>query len=121
MASKTTQNGYMKLPNGQWLHFSMNAWANLQELTGSDLVQWNKEFDKTSTDIDKILAYADLAYAGAMAYNQENDIDIDFNIYNVRNWIEEQFTKEVALEFFKAVFKSNEVVKSGKKTGKSKK
>lgn len=74
------------------LHFSINAWFNLQEATGLDLVAFgaamDKEYKKKKPDNVKILdMISELALAAAKAYCQEEDQPIDFNKFKMRAWL----------------------------------
>ena len=82
---KTSTNGYYKLPNDQWLHFSMNTWYNLREDTGKDITEYGKMLED-GADIEKAFALAEIVYAGAKAYDQEEGNDIKYSIYTVRSW-----------------------------------
>lgn len=85
---KTPTNGYYELPNGQHLHFSMNTWYNLKEATGKDITDYGQALEK-GTDIEKAFALAEIVHAAAKAYNQEEGLKVDFNIYKVRGWFGE--------------------------------
>ena len=84
----TKQRGYLQLPTeegNKWMHFSMNFIVNLQELTGLDIVTWGKELDKKDV-FNQGLSICELMYAALAAFDQEEDNDIDYNIYKVRVW-----------------------------------
>ncbi len=85
MTHKTSTNGYYELPNGLFLHFSMNTWYNLKQDTGKDITEYGQSLE-TGTDIEKAFALAEIVHAAAKAYNQEEGIDSPLNIYKVRSW-----------------------------------
>lgn len=85
---KSTTNGYYFLDikkENIGLHFSMNAWYNLKKNTGKELSEYGKDLDSGS-DMDKAIALADIIHSAAQAYIQEEGLDIEYNIYTVRNW-----------------------------------
>ena len=101
---KTITNGYYQLPNGQWLHFSMNCWFNLQKNTGKDIQGWNTEYAKAVKEEDMLSQYnllSELAFAAARAHDQEEDVEIKYNFFKVRSWMD-QLDHEHSVEFFKA-------------------
>ena len=82
---KTPTNGYYTLSNGVVLHFSMNTWYNLNEDTGKDITDYSKALQE-GTDVEKAFALAEIVFAAAKAYAQEEGKEIDFNIYKIRGW-----------------------------------
>ena len=89
---KAKQNGYYKLPSGQYLHFSTNCWFNLLEDTGKQVDQFGlelqAEFDKDKVDVLKVVnLLTDLAFAAAKAHDQEEGIEISYNRFKVRDWV----------------------------------
>lgn len=110
MAKHTAQRGYFKLPTDdgdRWMHFSMNCYINLQELSDLDLTDWFKKLDE-SNEFEKGLMIYDLALAAILAYDQEENNDIDYNIYTVRNWVGTAVKDNPGLieEMFEAMTKS---------------
>ena len=119
---KTITNGYYQLPNEQWLHFSTNCWYNLQHNTGKSVTAWFEEYEELTKKNDILGRYnllAELAFAAARAYDQEEDNEIDYNFFKVRNWMSE-VKAEDALDLFKAVSWNANLPDSGKKQEGSK-
>ena len=101
MSNKTTTNGYYTLKvdgKDRTLHFSMNTWYNLKENTGKDLAEYGIILEK-GEDIEKAFALAEIIFAAAKAYDQEEGNDIDYNIYKIRGW----FGKEIGPEEIKGI------------------
>lgn len=110
---KTLENGYLNLPTDKgtkWLHFDINAAFILKEDTGKDLLTLFTDVanDETKTDNDilTINLFTDVAFAAFKAYDLENSIDVDYNWYEVRNWIGRLGDTEGAL-FRKAMLHNN--------------
>ena len=100
--AKTKQQGYYKLvPANKWLHFSMNCWVNLKKDSGKDIGTVFSEYDKGDM-VDQFSTLCDIAYAALKSYDQEEDNEIDYNIYKVRTWMEE-LKEEDATDFIAAM------------------
>lgn len=84
------QLGYFKLniseTETKTLHFSMVCWLELQKDTGVTIDKWAEGFEGLDAmqQIDKL---ADIVFASAKAYDLENGNPIDYNKYNVINWV----------------------------------
>ena len=89
---KDKQIGYHELPNGQKLHFSINAWYILEEDTGlkpqtflSELMEeGSKEEPNEFTLLDLL---TDLTFAACKAYDLEEGNVITYNRYKIRSLI----------------------------------
>ena len=119
---KAKQRGYYELKTeegSQWLHFSANCWYNLLEDTGMEAdVFGNKlqsEFDKKKPDTLKALnLLTDLAFAAAKAYDQEQDNEITYNRFKVRDWMAGLKETDSAA-FIMAMTGASEIPNDGKK------
>ena len=124
---KTKQRGYFALttPNGtQLLHFSANCWYNLLEDTGMQAGEFSaklgEEFSKDKADeLVTLNLLTDIAFAAAKAHDQENNIDIIYNRFNVRNWMS-HLKAEEGKAFWEAMTHSS-VAPSGEDDGEVKK
>tara|TARA_B100001113_G_C20859985_1_gene513508 strand:- start:307 stop:693 length:387 start_codon:yes stop_codon:yes gene_type:complete len=84
MANK--KRGYYQLNIGgklRTLHFSMNFWVNFTDLLGLNLDELDSVFSK-GVSIKNIRT---LIYSGLLAYDQENGNEIDYNEFNVGDWL----------------------------------
>ena len=91
---KTKQTGYHTLPNGLKLHFSINAWFNLEEetsLTSSEwLTQFGQELQEVPRNDFRLLDHlTDIVLAAAVAYGQEEDEEVKLNRFKVRSMLVE--------------------------------
>lgn len=89
----TEQTGYYNL-NGINLHFSINAWYNLEEATGLKTSEWLVEFgtelaNPKRNEFILIDHLSDIVLAAAKAYAQEEDEMDNFklNIFKSRTLI----------------------------------
>lgn len=87
---KTKQLGYHTLPNGLKLHFSINCWYALEEQAGLTASQFLKEFGEELSKEDRnefilLDQLADITYAAATAYSQEEETELDTNRYKIKN------------------------------------
>ena len=117
---KTTTNGYYTFKvdkKDRVLHFSMNTWYNLKEDTGRDLSEYGKLLDSGS-DIEKAFALSEIIFAAAKAYDQEEGIDIDYNIYKVRSWFGSEIGAKEIEGITEALLWNNDT--GAKEAGKSK-
>lgn len=83
------QIGYYELPNGQKLHFSINAWYVLEEDTGykpqdfiADLFEEGSREEPNEFTILSLLT--DLTFAACKAYDLEEGNEITYNKYKIR-------------------------------------
>ena len=130
MANKTKQRGYFKLSTedgDRWMHFSMNFLLNLEDLTEQTTTEWGTELKKLE-GIQQVSALCDAVFCAMIAYSQENDEEVNYNIYAVRDWVAEAAQKDPKIisemaEVLTASFgvTKEDVEKAGKQVGKSKK
>ena len=83
----TKQRGYYTLKIGgknRTLHFSMNFWATYTDLLGISLDEIGGVFEKGVS----LKAIIMLVYAGILTYDQENKKEIDYDNFDVGNWLE---------------------------------
>ena len=129
--NKTITNGYYQLPNGQWMHFSTNCWKNLLNNTGRTAVSWELAYKEAYTKasqekdpskretytLEQYTLLSEVGFAAARAYNQEEDIEIDFNFFKFSSWMDELGADE-ALNFYKALtWNSSLPAEAGKPQG----
>ena len=84
------QQGYYTLPNGINLHFSINAWYELERETGLRPQQFLEQFIEEGSKEEPnefilLDLLTDLVLASATAYNLEEGIESDLNRYKIRN------------------------------------
>lgn len=82
------KRGYCQLNIGgqdRTLHFSMNFWVAFEDASGHKISEIDKVFSQ-GISLNTIRA---LVYAGLLAYDQENGIKPDYNIYTVGGWMED--------------------------------
>lgn len=82
------QRGYYQLEIGgktRTLHFSMNFWAAFEQATGHSISQLGELFANGIS----LTTIRGIIYAGLVAYDQEENNDIDYNLYAVGNWMED--------------------------------
>ena len=87
---KTEQLGYYKLPSGQMMHFSINAWYNLEKDTGLSPQMFLQQFGeeagaKEPNEFILLDLVTDYVYAACMAYDQEEGNEITYNRYKIRD------------------------------------
>ena len=91
--SMTKHRGYydLKTVDGtKTLHFAANCWLNLLEDTKMEFDVFTKNFMKAEEekDILGVVNYmTDVIFAAAKAYDQEKGNEVDYNWFNVRNWV----------------------------------
>ena len=91
---KTKQTGYHTLPNGLKLHFSINAWYNLEADTSMKSSEWLQEFGRElqlvpRNDFILLDHLTDIVLAAAVAYGQEEDEEVKLNRFKVRSILTE--------------------------------
>lgn len=86
----TKQTGYYTLPNGQNLHFSINAWYILEEETGykpqeflADLIEESSR--KEPNEFTLLTLLSDLTFAACKAYDLEEGNEITYNRFKIRS------------------------------------
>lgn len=82
------KRGYCQLNIGgkvRTLHFSMNFWAAFEQASGYSISEIDKVFG-SGLSLSSMRA---LVYSGLLAYDQENNNEIDYTIYSVGDWMED--------------------------------
>jgi hypothetical protein len=82
------RRGYCQLDLGgkiRTLHFSMNFWAAFEEASGFKISEVDKVFGSGLS----MATMRDLVYAGIIAYDQENNNEIDYNKFSVGAWMDD--------------------------------
>ena len=86
MANK--KRGYYSLKIGgknRTMHFSMNFWANFTDILGISLEQIGELFSKGVS----LKVIRTLIYSALLAYDQEENNEIDYNEFKVGMWLED--------------------------------
>ena len=86
MANK--KRGYYTLKIGEknrTMHFSMNFWANFTDILGISLDELGSLFSKGVS----IKTIRTLIYSALLAYDQEENNEIDYNEFKVGMWLED--------------------------------
>ena len=86
MANK--KRGYYSLKIGgkqRTMHFSMNFWANFTDILGIQLDQLSTLFSNGVS----IKTIRTLIYSALLAYDQEENNEIDYNEFKVGMWLED--------------------------------
>tara|TARA_Y100000114_G_C11568706_1_gene235323 strand:- start:179 stop:556 length:378 start_codon:yes stop_codon:yes gene_type:complete len=102
MANK--KRGYYSLKIGgkeRTMHFSMNFWANFTEILNIQLDQLGTLFENGVS----IKTIRSLIYSALLAYDQEEDNEIDYNEYKVGMWLED-FNSEQLNEIVESMMQS---------------
>ena len=86
------QIGYHTLPNGQKLHFSINAWYILEEDTGLKPQEFLAELmeegsKKEPNEFILLDLLTDLTFSACKAFDLEEGNDITYNRYKIRSLI----------------------------------
>jgi hypothetical protein len=88
----TKQTGYYTLPNGQNLHFSINAWYILEEETGykpqeflADLIEESSR--KEPNEFTLLTLLSDLTFAACKAYDLEEGNEVTYNRFKIRSMV----------------------------------
>ena len=82
------KRGYLDLEIGgkkRTLHFSMNFWSEFTDALNLPLDKLGEAFEKGVT----IKMIIQIVYCGLYAYDMENKNKIDYNAFDVGNWLEE--------------------------------
>lgn len=88
------QRGYYTLEIGgkkRTLHFSMNFWANFTDMLKIGLADIGDVFSN-GISIKALIA---LIYSGLLANDQENKNEIDYDEFDVGNWLEDIQASEI--------------------------
>jgi hypothetical protein len=96
---KTGQTGYFNL-NGTDLHFSINAWYNLEKQSGLTAQKWLVEFGTELQKEDRneftlIDLLSDLCIAAATAYSQEEETELNTNRFKLRDGLTRLNAQEI--------------------------
>jgi len=90
----TKQRGYYTLEIGskkRTLHFSMNFWANFTDMLNISLAEIGDVFSNGIS----IKGLRTLIYSGLLAYDQENKKEIDYDEFDIGNWLEDIEATEI--------------------------
>ena len=94
------KRGYVEVEIGgrkRTLHFSMNFWCHFTESLKISLNDLDKLFSDTSFNMSTVRG---IIYSGLVAYDKEEKNEIDYDKYDVGNWLEsfdqEQLAKVMA-------------------------
>ena len=90
----TKQRGYYTLKIGgknRTLHFSMNFWATFTDMLDISLDELGNIFEKGVS----LKAVITIVYAGILTYDQENKNEIDYDSFDVGNWLEDVNANEL--------------------------
>lgn len=82
------KRGYAKLNIGgkeRTLHFSMNFWAQFCDELGVNIEQIGELF-QAGISVTQLRA---LIYSGILAYDSENGIPVDYNLFKVGMWLDD--------------------------------
>lgn len=83
----TGKRGYYTLDIGgkkRTLHFSMNFWATFTDVMNISLDELGTLFVKGVS----LKAIINIVYVGILTYDQENKKEIDYDSFDVGNWLE---------------------------------
>ena len=86
--TKNKKRGYITIKIGgknRTLHFSMNFWAEFTDQLGVGIEQIGEVFQK-GFSLAQLRA---LVYSGLVAYDSENNIPVDYNVFKVGMWLDE--------------------------------
>jgi|TARA_B100000482_G_C12498559_1_gene255606 hypothetical protein len=82
------ERGYYSIDLGgkeRTLHFSMNFWAELTDHLNISLQELGEAFSNKMA----ISGIRGIVYCGMLAYDRENKNEIDYDVYDVGNWLED--------------------------------
>jgi len=90
------RRGYCQLNIGgklRSLHFSMNFWAVFEETSGFKISEVDRVFG-SGLSMGSMRA---LIYSGIVAYDQENRLDIDYDLFDVGAWMDDIDQNDLSL------------------------
>ena len=90
----TKQRGYYTLKlggNNRTLHFSMNFWATFTDMLDISLDEIGTVFEKGAS----LKTIITIVYAGILTYDQENKNEIDYDNFDVGNWLEDATSDDI--------------------------
>tara|TARA_Y100000004_G_scaffold74059_1_gene83193 strand:- start:368 stop:739 length:372 start_codon:yes stop_codon:yes gene_type:complete len=99
------KRGYVEVEIGgrkRTLHFSMNFWCHFTESLKINLNDLDKLFSDTSFNISTVRG---IIYSGLVAYDLEEKNEIDYDKYDVGNWLE-SFDQEQLAKVMSALTQS---------------
>ena len=95
---KTIERGYLQIKTDEgtkWMHFSRTSLKLIEDLSGLGLGEFlGKVANPETSDNDRFEMLVDLVSAGLMAYDLEEDNDIEYNDHKVQNWVWEAAQEE---------------------------
>ena len=86
--TKNKKRGYITIKIGgknRTLHFSMNFWAEFTDQLVVGIEQIGEVFQK-GFSLAQLRA---LVYSGLVAYDSENNIPVDYNVFKVGMWLDD--------------------------------
>ena len=99
------KRGYVEVEIGgrkRTLHFSMNFWCHFTESLKINLNDLDKLFTDTSFNMSTVRG---IIYSGLVAYDKEEKNKIDYDKYDVGNWLE-SFDQEQLAKVMSALTQS---------------
>jgi len=92
-----SKRGYITIPLGgkdRTLHFSMNFWCHYTDSLNVSINDLEKVFNADNFSMSSIRA---LIYSGLIAYDKEEKNDIDYDEWDVGNWLEDLDNEKIKL------------------------
>ena len=92
-----SKRGYITISLGgkdRTLHFSMNFWCHYTDSLNVSINDLEKVFNTDNFSMSSIRA---LIYSGLIAYDKEEKNPIDYDEYDVGNWLEDLDTEKIKL------------------------
>ena len=90
MTTANKTKGYYDFPIGDGqtkrMHFSMNFVFILQDIVEQDLTKWLENLGNLD-ETRQGLALSQLVFAGFAAYDLEEDNEVDYTVYKIRDWL----------------------------------
>lgn len=88
------KRGYYSIKLGgksRTMHFSMNFWTNFTDLLEIPIDKIGEIFQQ-GINLSTIRA---LIYSALLAFDQENNNEIDYNVYTVGSWLDEMPAEKI--------------------------
>ena len=92
-----SKRGYITIPLGgkdRTLHFSMNFWCHYTDTLNVSINDLQNVFNANTFSMSSIRA---LIYSGLIAYDKEEKNDIDYDEWDVGNWLEDLDNEKIKL------------------------
>ena len=92
-----SKRGYITIPLGgkdRTLHFSMNFWCHYTDTLNVSINDLEKVFNADNFSMSSIRA---LIYSGLIAYDKEEKNNIDYDEWDVGNWLEDLDNEKIKL------------------------